>query len=260
VKKLPGLVGVAALFATPTFAADLVTKPAHTEPVFSWTGFYLGGYAGYALGRADTAGALDPNSPFGSAAPDAQPVYNANMSPQLKPRGFTGGGTVGANWQTGVIVWGVEGDFGAFNLSNSATASATPPSHAGLTSSTSVSADRLGTVRGRVGWAFDRSLIFATAGAAFTNLGFQQTNTYATLGPAGVENFSISNVRAGVAAGGGWEYMFAPRWSGKVEYLHLDFGTLTGSGVVPVQPVNVTHTTTFTADAVRAGINYRFAP
>jgi outer membrane immunogenic protein len=259
-RKVTGLVGAAVLLAGPAFAADPVTKPAYKEPVFSWTGLYLGGYAGYALGSADTTGTLDPSSPFGNDAPAAQPAYNANMSPRLKPGGFTGGGMVGANWQTGAIVWGVEGDFGAFNLSGSAPTSVTPPGHVNLTSSTAVSADWLGTVRGRVGGAVDRSLLYATAGAAFTNLGFRQANTYATLGPAGVETFSMSNARVGLAGGAGWEYMFAPNWSGKIEYLHLAFGTLIGAGFIPTQPVSVTHSTTFTADVVRAGVNYRFAP
>jgi outer membrane immunogenic protein len=247
------------LFAGPAFAADVAVKP--DERVFSWRGYYLGLYAGYSWGGADTTGTLDPNNPFGSDAPNAQSAYNANMSPRLKPAGFAGGGTVGANWQAGALVWGVEGDFGAFNLSGSATTSVTPQGvHSPLTSGTTVSADWLATVRGRVGWAFDRSLIYLTGGAAFTSTGFGQTNTYATLGPLGVESFSVSNLRAGVAAGAGWEYAFAPNWSGKVEYLHLDFGTLTGSGVLAVQPVNVAHSTTFTADVARLGINYRFGP
>jgi outer membrane immunogenic protein len=258
-RKLPVLAGVAVLFAGPAFAADVATKPVSKEPVFNWSGFYLGGYAGYAAGSADTTGTLDPNNQFGNAAPPAaQPAYNANMSPGLKPRGFTGGGTVGANWQKGILVWGLEGDFGAFALSSSATTSVTPPGHVNLTSSTSVSADWLGTARGRVGLAFDHSLFYATAGAAFTDLSFRQTNTYATGLPGGVESFSISNLRVGVAAGAGWEYMFLPDWSGKIEYLHLDFGTLTGGGVLEVQRVDVAHTTTFTADVVRAGVNYRF--
>jgi outer membrane immunogenic protein len=258
--KLPSLVGAAVLFAGPAFAADLVAKPVYKEPLFGWAGFYLGGYAGYAWGSANTTGTLDPNSAFGTMAPNAQPAYNANMSPSLKPKGFTGGGTIGANWQTGAFVWGVEGDFGAFNLSGSTTTSVTPPGHPNLTSNTAVSADWLGTARGRVGLVFDRSLIYVTAGAAFANPSFRQTNTFASLGPTGIENISISGVRVGWGAGAGWEYMFAPNWSGKIDYLHLDFGTLTGVGVVAAQPVNVTHTTTFTADVVRAGVNYRFAP
>ncbi len=259
-RKLLVLAGATALSAGPALAADLETKPA-----FSWTGLYVGGFAGYAGSRAGTTGTLDPNSPFGNGTPVAQPAYNANMSPGLKSSGFTGGGAVGANWQAAnwhldAAVFGAEADFGAFRFSGSATASVTPPGHVNLTSSTSAGADWLGTVRWRFGWALDRSLIYGTVGAAFTNLGSRQTNTYAALGPAGVEAFSISNVRLGLAAGAGWEYMFAPNWSGKIEYLHLDFQTLNGVGVLPIQPVNVSHATAFTADVVRAGINYRFAP
>lgn len=258
-RKLSGLAaGAAVLFGGAALAADVGTRPGSQERVFGWSGFYLGGHAGYAAGKADTAGTLDPNNPFGNSAPAAQPAYNANMSPSLKPNGFAGGGTAGANWQKGALVWGLEGDFGAFGLSRSATTSVTPPGHVGLTSSTSVSADWLGTVRGRVGFAFGHSLLYATAGAAFTDLRSGQTSTYATLGPRGVENFSAANLRTGVAAGGGWEYMLLPDWSGKIEYLHLDFGTLSGAGSIPIQSVNVTHATTVTADVVRAGVNYRF--
>jgi outer membrane immunogenic protein len=254
-RKLSVLAGAAVLSAGPALAADLVAKP-----TFSWTGLYVGGFAGYARSSADATGTLDPNNPFGNSAPVAQPAYNANMSPGLKSSGFTGGGAVGANWQIDAAVFGAEGDFGAFRFLGSATTSATPLGHVNLTSSTSANADWLGTVRWRFGWAIGHSLIYGTVGAAFTNLGSRQTNTYATLGPAGVEAFSISNVRLGVAAGAGWEYMFAPNWSGKIEYLHLDFETLNGAGVVPIQSVNVTHATTFTSEVVRAGINYRFAP
>jgi outer membrane immunogenic protein len=256
--KLPALAGAALLFGGPAFAADAAITPA--TPAFSWTGFYAGGYAGYGWGSVNASGTIDPSSGFGNSAPAAQPAYNANMSPSLKSRGFTGGGTVGANWQMGVFVLGLEGDFGAFDFSDSATTSVTPPGHVRLTSDTKVSADWLGTVRGRLGWSFARSLIYATGGVAFTNLSFRQVNGYVIGSPGDTESFSISNVATGLAAGAGWEYAFAPNWSGKVEYLHLDFGTVSGTGVIPVQPVNVQHSIDLTADVVRAGINYKFGP
>jgi outer membrane immunogenic protein len=261
-RKVLSLVGATLLFASSALAADLgvpVKAPAAMPLMaLNWAGFYIGGYAGYGWGNSDTTGTLDPNSAFGNAPPVAQPAYNANMSPSLKPAGFTGGGTIGVNQQTGAVVWGIEGDFGAFHLSDSATTSVTPPGHVNLTSVTTVNTDWLGTVRGRLGWAFGSSLIYGTGGVAFTNLNFHQVNSYAIGLPGSVEDFSISDVKAGWTVGAGLEHMFAPKWSAKIEYLYMDFGSVNGTGVVPVQPVNVAHSANLTANVVRAGINFHF--
>ncbi len=232
--------------------------PAYTV---NWTGIYFGGYAGYAWGSSNTLGTLDPNSAFGNGAPVAQPAYNANMSPALNPDGFSGGGTIGYNWQVGRVVLGAEGEFGAFNLRDSAVTSVTPTGHVNLTSATQVDTDWAGTLRARLGWSFDRALIFATGGAAFTDVHFRQTNTYAGLGPTGVEDVSLSANKTGWTAGGGVEYMLSSNWlggswSGKIEYLHMDFGSISGTGVLPIQPVNVSHSADLKADVVHAGLNY----
>jgi outer membrane immunogenic protein len=241
-------------------AADMPLKaPPPPVPVCVWCGFYIGGYAGYGWGRSDTLGTLDPLSPFGNAPPVAQPAYNANMSPGLRPTGFTGGGTAGYNWQKGQFVFGIEGDFGAFDLRETVSTTVTPPGHVNLVSLTNVHTDWVGTIRGRVGVATPSSmaLFYVTGGAAFTNLNFSQVNTYAIGLPGSVENFAVSNTRTGWTAGAGIEYMFAKNVSAKVEYLHFDFGTISGVGVVPIQAVNVAHSANFTADTVRVGVNWK---
>jgi outer membrane immunogenic protein len=224
----------------------------------NWSGVYFGGYAGYGWGRSDTRGTLDPNSIFGSGAPNAQPAYNANMSPNLSPDGFSGGGTVGYNWQTGRIVFGAEAEFGALNLRDAATTSVTPTNHVNLTSFTKADTDWAATLRGRLGWSADRALFFATGGAAFRNFHLHQTNTYAGLL---IEDVSISGHQTGWTAGGGVEYMLSSNWlggswSGKIEYLHMDFGTISGTDVIPIGPVNVSHSANLTVDVVHAGLNY----
>jgi outer membrane immunogenic protein len=113
-------------------------------------------------------------------------------------------------------------------------------------------------LRGRLGLAFGSSLIYATGGAAFTNLNFHQVNSYAIGLPGSTEDISISNVKTGWTVGAGLEHMFAPKWSAKIEYLYMDFGSVSGTGVVPVQPVNVAHSANLTANVVRAGINFYF--
>jgi outer membrane immunogenic protein len=261
-KLLLSIVGVTVLAAVPAMAADLSIAPLYKAPpplrVFSWTGCYIGGYAGYAWGHSDYAGTLDPNSAFGNGPPVAQPAYNDNMSGNFKSNGFTGGGTAGCQSQAGFAVFGVEGDAGAFRLRGSNIASVTPPGHVNLTSTTDISASWIATVRGRVGVAFDRSLFYVTGGAAFTNMNFNQVNAYAIGAPGSTEFVSLLNNRTGWAAGVGWEYAFYGPWSAKFEYLHVDFGSVTGTFVVPVQPVNVFHSVNLKADMVRFGINYRF--
>jgi outer membrane immunogenic protein len=259
--------GLSVGFGAAASAADLGTRPepVYTKapmmaPALSWTGFYIGGNAGYGWGDSETTGTLDPNSAFGNAAPVAQPAYNANMSPGLKPKGFAGGATVGANWQMGMLVLGAEGDFGAFHLSDTANTSVTPTGHVNLSSATTVNTDWLATARARVGWAFDRSLLYATGGLAATDLKFHQVNTYAGLGPTGVEDISLSSTKTGWTVGAGWEYMLNRNWTVKAEYLYMDFGSISGTGTVPIQPVTVAHTADLVANVVRGGVNFKFGP
>ncbi|MGD0040476.1 MAG: outer membrane beta-barrel protein, partial [Isosphaeraceae bacterium] len=86
----------------------------------------------------------------------------------------------------------------------------------------------LETFRGRFGWvASPQFLIFATGGLA---LGQDSLTLQAvcptcnpTLPSAGQTGTNTnSTTRAGYAAGGGFEWMIAPHWSLKLEYLFVD--------------------------------------
>src|SRR5262245_46358260 len=92
-------------------AADLPRKSpvyAPPSPVYNWTGFYVGANAGGAWGRdnVSTTGSIGA----GLFAIDNAAVTSA-ASPTIDPTGFTGGIQLGYNWQTGNVVWGIEGDF-----------------------------------------------------------------------------------------------------------------------------------------------------
>jgi outer membrane immunogenic protein len=187
-------------------------------PLFSWTGFYLGINGGYGFGQSNW------NDPvFGSTG-------NFNTP------GFLVGGTLGANYQVGAFVIGVEGD-GDWSDANGSTSNTCPfPCQ--------TKSDWLATVRGRAGWAWDRVLFYGTGGVAFGDL------QAATAG-----NPFTSATQTGWTAGAGIEWAFAPNWTGKVEYLYVDLGNLT---CLTASCGGTTTTVSFTENIIRAGINFKF--
>lgn len=210
----------ATAFTTVASAADMparmATKAPVYAPMFNWTGFYLGVNAG---GGWSTA-----SSNFGDAS------------------GFVGGGQIGYNWQ-GVgspLVLGLEADFQGTSLKNSATVTTILGPTTG-----EAKIPAFGTVRGRIGYAFDRAMIYATGGWAYTK-------TEASVTAPG---FAASDSKwgSGYALGGGAEWAFMGPWSLKAEYLYVRAKSvdLTLAGV----PVS---TGDYHYNVVRAGLNYRF--
>jgi outer membrane immunogenic protein len=99
-----------------------------------------------------------------------------------------------------------------------------------FTANTTTSTDWLATIRPRLGFAVGSALFYATDGLAVTNEKVSQSNMVDSLGT--VLAPSISETRFGWTVGGGIEYMLTPNWTIRAEYLHLDFGTANGAGVV----------------------------
>ena len=207
---LAGLLTVA--MAGPSSAADVPQRPYFTKapayyaPVFTWTGFYVGANAGYAWGSSNWG-----TGNFGT-------------------KGWLGGGTLGYNLQSGSFVWGVEGDLDYTTNKGSIAA--------GTTRNT-----WLGTARGRIGYAIDRFMPYATAGAAFGGV---------KMSPAG--GGSETDNRFGWAAGAGVEWAFTGAWSAKLEYLYADLGTSNCSAAT----CGVATSVKFHTSLIRAGVNYRF--
>jgi outer membrane immunogenic protein len=208
------------------FAADLPSKrppPVYAPiPIFTWTGFYVGADIGYAWGYN--------NYLVGAAA---APGFN-------KPNGEIGGLHVGYNYQINQFVVGLEGDVQGADFNNSSTLGA-------LNVSTRVPVE--GSIRGRVGYAWDRALFFATGGAVFGDI----ENNY-TLGlladPAG----TYRKTRVGYTVGGGVEYALSNNWSVRGEYRYADFGRSTDNtffSVIPVSSRVVEH-------KVTVGFSYKF--
>ena len=221
VKKL--LLTTTALIAlgiAPAAAADLAARPYTKAPaaaiaINNWTGFYLGAMGGYAQENSSGIGTLS---------------------------GGFAGGTAGYNWQTGNLVLGIEADAAWADVG------ATIGLFGGLASVSDKIRD-LGTVRGRVGYAFDSVLIYGTAGYAWADNRITAT-------AVGVGSISDSHVHSGWTAGAGVEVMFAPKWSVKAEYLYRSFESQNYFAGV-VRPVGLA-SGTLNLNSVQVGVNYHF--
>ncbi len=220
---------VAALgFVTSAYAADMPAKMAYKAPmapppiVWNWTGFYVGinGGGGWARStQTDTAGTTSGS-------------YNQS--------GALVGGTIGYNWQMTNWVLGIEADWDWANINGNVTT-------ANCTNGTCFTNLRsFGTVRPRLGYAWDRWLVYATGGLAWGDIKVGQDSC------AGALTICGNKTEAGWTVGGGVEVYVMPKWSIKAEYLYADFGNHTY--YTPVIPVSATEK----VNIFRGGINYHF--
>jgi outer membrane immunogenic protein len=193
----------------------------------SWGGFYLG---------------LNGGGGFGSS----QWTKGGNGTNVFDTSGFVGGGTVGFNFPISEVLVGLEGDVDWSSMNGSTGGCAV--NAAGAPTACETKNNWLGTARVRVGYAFDRLLVFVTGGAAFGGIqtGLNPPATFDT------------GAHVGWTAGAGVEYALSQNWSAKAEYLFVGFphsscvsvancGTAAGATVVLAESL------------VRGGINYKFS-
>jgi outer membrane immunogenic protein len=233
--------------ASPTLAADLPQAPPPLPqapaayvpaplPVYDWAGIYVGINGGYAFGNSSWSAA----TPFVGTG-----NFNTN--------GGLVGGTVGANFQSGQFVFGIEADVDWTDITGNISSTTICPVAGTCTFQTSN--DWLGTVRGRVGYAFDRVLVYGTAGGAFGDV-------KSALTAPGFASISTDSTEWGWTAGAGVEVGITPNITAKVEYLFVDLsnGALTCGGGAACGGAVVTVPVTFDASLVRAGLNFKFNP
>jgi outer membrane immunogenic protein len=278
-----GMAAAASMLASGAFAADMAPKMYTKAPVipaviYDWTGFYIGGNAGYSWGRERTDGNLTGTqsvSEFRTAGPTLVPGFpvvttlaTLPLTGRANVNGFVGGGQAGYNWQRGTWLFGLEGDIQGSDERGSGdvcTIAGCPAGSSILTANYKL--DWFGTARGRVGFLpTDRVLLYATGGLAYGHL-----SANAPLVP-----LSWGSTRAGWTVGAGAEVALDPHWSVKIEYLYMDLGNIGGSGAsattvtnaldTPSRGFNTVTTTTlasafntrFTDNILRVGVNYRF--
>jgi len=241
IAALFGAAALGILCAPSAFAADMSLKAVRAAPAaYNWTGFYAGVNVGGVWGSADTVAALNPNN-------FAQSIITAGTA-DLTASGFTGGGQVGYNWQFNNIVTGLEADFNYTGLSTSRSAP-TPPFVNQVDQS--FRSRWLATVRGRLGVAWDRTMIYGTGGLAVADVDLSDVTGF------GFFTASSHKTRAGWTVGGGAEWAFAPKWSVKAEYLYVDLGTVSIDFFQNLFPQS-SFNHRITESVGRLGLNYRF--
>jgi outer membrane immunogenic protein len=264
-------------------AAEPAPAPPPPPPPPAWTGLYVGINAGGTWSSSTTINTTTEDI-FGNPGVNGGPpagVASAALATGSVPvnhSGFIGGGQVGYNYQFyNSWVAGIEADIQGVAASNSThlvfSQGAIVSVLLDQNLSSSTRGDYLGTVRGRLGFTITPTLlVYGTGGLAYGQTDSSTSITQIVENAPNVPNHyssfgSISNSRVGWTAGGGGEWLFAPNWSVKVEYLYYDLGSVT-YGLTPLQNFDIAGTlftsgapfsrTPFGGNIVRAGLNYHF--
>lgn len=249
VSCLAGVAVVIVVGVGSAIAADMPVKAPISRPppaVYGWTGFYLGANVGLSVARD----------------PTGYPAFSGLDDEQFKlsPIGVIGGGQLGYNWQVAPNwVLGVEADFQGSGQRDSSTCVTEC-----LTDGTFQTrfAQRLawfGTARARVGWTNGPVLLYGTGGWAYGRVGTDFD--FVAIGAASALSVRSSQDKSGWAAGAGIEAQLVGNWTGKIEYLYVDLGSVGAGGVVP-SGGDAGFTFAFSSAVhdhiVRAGVNYKF--
>ena len=238
--KRVALLIVLNVFGGAAWAADLPLKAPAVAADYDWTGFYLGGNLGAANGTTSFSDTFRPlRSTFSSS----------------NPASFIGGGQLGINYEfrSGLVV-GAEAMFDW--LANAPTTFTASNLRAGTATGT-INNRWITTATGKVGFAWDRLLVYGKAGGAWVG---GTNNSFAAGGtPVGV---SVNSSSAGWTAGAGVEWAFAGNWSARAEYdfIGLQNQSFTVSGTPATRfagdTINVNNRT---IQMITAGLNYKFS-
>ncbi|MHC1551814.1 outer membrane protein [Phyllobacterium sp. K27] len=212
-------------------AADAVIEAAPeavmADPGFVWTGFYAGVNAGYGFGGDDRVGV------------HAGGVYLGNIG-KIEQSGFIGGGQIGYNYQMNNFVLGIEADFQGAGLDDS-----TSGDIEGFDVHAKSSIDWYGTLRPRLGYAWDRTMVYGTGGLAYGRVNYKMSVD-------GEQFMNEDKTRAGWVAGAGIEHAFTNHVTAKLEYQYINFGDYT------VESEGISTRASPDFHSIRVGLNYKF--
>src|SRR5262245_39343459 len=233
------------------WASPFFLPPVNATP--DWSGVYLGFHGGYGFGNSNVTGTF--------IGPIVAAGESVAFSTAGNPVGAVLGGQIGYNWQAASASYGVEGDFGAATTTgsvNTVTASAGFPALP-VAAQASSNLNWLSSVRGRLGYTWGPGLVYITGGGAWASAEVKTLVCDTAFNACTANNFT--NIASGWALGAGFEWMMAPNWIARAEYLYYSLGNstnnvgafanLTGSGV------NVA-TNSAKLNVIRLGLEYKF--
>jgi outer membrane immunogenic protein len=226
--------------ATLAQAADLPARyaasaPPPALPVFTWTGFYIGGHAGYGSGSDTTKEYLTATFTY------------VGLQNTFKPNGMFGGLHAGYNYQMGNVVVGLEGDFDFGKIDGGFVDPPAAPFNPGGRGRTEM--DRQGSIRARLGYSFGRAMVYGTGGFAMGQL----KSTYWNW-PGVSENFKKD--LNGYTVGAGVEYAITGNISVRAEYRFTQYKLIRNNSLVAFPGFTGTQEPKY--HTVRAGVTYRF--
>jgi outer membrane immunogenic protein len=219
-------------------------------PGNNWTGGYIGVQGGYAWGSK--------RWPDGFGAPD----------PDFRTDGWLAGGTIGANAQSGIFVFGVEGEILGTGIKGSQTVTFPVFGAISQTNTFESKVDWLALATARAGFVVGSNLmLYGKGGVAIA----EEVHTLNLVQAGPTINASLSGraIHTGVVAGAGAEYAFAPNWSVKAEYDYVRMfqqavslsgvasGDLFGAASTLLLPLNKMQQD---LHLVKFGVNYHFNP
>jgi outer membrane immunogenic protein len=263
-KKLTLALIFVATGAVSATAADLPVKapPPVVVPAISWTGIYVGANIGYAWSDSHW---LTNHASTPGVGPCATGAFIIPCDPvDSKTSGFAGGGQLGARFQTGAWVFGVEGTWTGTKLNDTTLSAALAAIGLANTLSYDTNIRDIYTATGQVGYAWDRTLLYVKGGYAGGRLDLNSTNL-----PAPVAIAPVRLTANGWTIGAGFEYSVTQNLSVGAEYNHVrlnagDVATCT-TGIVttfscpaPPNPLRYTDIRT-DIDQVLVRMNYRFS-
>ncbi len=255
-KLLIAGVALTGLVAAPVQAADMPLKAPPVAALFNWTGCYLGANVG--------GGWTGQSHTHGDPLPDPATFQIAPIDIGTSGSGAVAGGQIGCNWQASShFVLGIEADgsWSGVRASGAAGPIASFPGpgfELGSIATANNRFDWLSTVRGRLGMAADRALIYVTGGVAFAEINSSANESFVS----GNNNPGVlTSTKTGWVVGAGLEYAMTSNWILRGEYLFHRFGgdVFVAPNIGNGAPFGVRYTTGQTnLNVARVGVSYKF--
>jgi outer membrane immunogenic protein len=237
--------------AAPAMAADISPAPIPAPapvypkapvmmmPAYDWTGFYVGGHVAYSWVHTNST--------------TTDTVAGTVFAPATEDNShFHGGGQIGFDYMMpSRIVFGVVADISSGSSNTTTTSNA-----AGTVIETNASkTDVVGTVRGRLGYAFDTFLLYGTGGWLWNSGSRTRTQVAGTINAATAGTVETLNTHnTGWVVGAGLDYAFARNWDVFAEYRYASLQAITVAFPLAGRSTN----STSNSSTIEAGLNYRF--